>query len=519
MNDTPTLHDPDNRLDEAQQSAPWPAEMCKQLIESAPWPMFVLDCESRSVVEANPAALAKYQMSLEELRSRDVADRVLPLQRRVELGKLLDAKLNGPPLDTYSEHILPDRTLVPVEVRSFPLLWKGRPSRFFMVRDLRPRASGPRDPRLDLTGQVSGSVAHDFNNLLTVILAVAEQLQEGEGDPEQKISLIAKTVRSAQELARQRLSLGGSLESRREKLDLNNVLGEQADTLQALVGKHVDLRMDFDIELWPVFADAAQWRELVLNLAVNAHDAMPHGGKLIISTHNELLESDDPELGLARGSYVRLMVQDNGHGMNEETRLQAFKPYFTTKSRNRNTGLGLASVLAVVQQSGGGIRLTSAPSEGTRFDIFIPALPEGAELAPQHWLVLLVEDSDELRRMIQEFLTARGYEVIACGSAEVALKWARTLTRGLDLVICDLILPDLPGDMLIEQLREQRPEAKVIFMSGQQGAADVILLPPGSAPLVCLEKPFSLHQLAAAVSETLDAAAHPVKVDSIPATG
>ena len=326
-------------------------------------------------------------------------------------------------------------------------------------------------------------------------------------------------MRSAQELARQRLSLGGSLVTRRERLDLNNVLSEQADTLRVLLGKHVDLRMDFNIELWPVFADAAQWRELVLNLAVNAHDAMPKGGKLIISTHNESLKSDDPELGLAHGSYVHVVVQDTGHGMSEETRLQAFKPYFTTKSRTRNTGLGLASVLAVVQQSGGGVRLTSAPGEGTRFDIFIPALPEEVEVAPQHSLILLVEDSDELRKMIQDFLVARGYEVIACGSAEVALKWARTLTRGLDLVICDLILPDLPGDMLVEQIREQRHEAKVIFMSGQQGAADSILPPPpGVAPPVWLEKPFSLNQLAAAVAETLGTAISG-KVDSISATG
>src|SRR5262249_40437554 len=304
------------------------------------------------------------------------------------------------------------------------------------------------------------------------ILAVAEQLQEGEGDPEQKINLIAKTVRSAQELARQRLTLGGSLVTRRERIDLNGVLSEQLDTLKVLLGKQVDLKVDFDVETWLVFADAAQWRELVVNLTMNAHDAMPEGGELVISTRNEFLRSDDPELGLPHGPYVHLMVQDTGHGMSEETRVQAFTPYFTTKSRSRNTGLGLPSVLAVVQQSGGAIRLSSKPGEGTRFDIFIPALPEDAEIAPDGGLVLLVEDSDELRKMIQDFLAVRKYEVIACGSAEVALKWARTLSRSLDLVICDLILPDLPGDMLAEQIREQRPEARVIFMSGHQGVAD-----------------------------------------------
>ena len=507
-NDLNSSKDPKETQDAAQPATPWPAEMCKMAIESAPWPIFVLDCESKRVVEANDAAVARYQMSRQELGARGV-DEVLPPHRRVELNKLLEAKLDGPPLDTYSEHILPDRTLLPVEVRSFPLPWNGRPSRFFMVRDLTAAPAG-RDARfaerLDLTGRISGSVAHDFNNLLTVILAVAEQLQEGEGDPEQKISLIARTVRSAQELARQRLSLGGSQLARRERIDLNAVLGEQADTLGVLLGRHVDLQMDFDTELWPVFSDAAQWREVILNLAVNARDAMPGGGKLMISTRREVLISDDPDLGLARGRYAHLVVQDTGHGMTEETRLHAFTPYFTTKSRSRNSGLGLASVRSVVQQSGGGIRLTSALGEGTRFDIFIPAPAEEVPAASPGGLVLLVEDSDELRRMIQDFLTARGYEVIACGNAEVALKWARTRGRDLDLVICDLILPDLPGDMLVDQLREQHPETKVVFMSGRQGAADALPAPPaGTSPPLCLEKPFSLHQLAAAVAETLGA--------------
>lgn len=516
---TPSSQDPSDGLSETLKAVPWPAQMCKQIIESAPWPMFVMDCETRCVVEANQAALARYEVDSERFRTCDV-DEATPPHRPVALSKLLDPQLDGEAVDAYAEHILPDGTVLPVEIRSFPLLWKGRASRFFMVRDLLSIPPGVRDPRLDITGQVSGSITHDFNNLLTVILAVAEQLQEGEGDPEQKINLIAKTVRSAQELARQRLTLGGSLVTRRERLDLNGVLSEQAETLKVLLGKQVHLHLDIDTGLWPVFADAAQWRELILNLAVNAHDAMPGGGTLLISARNESLESDDPDMGLAHGHYVHLIVEDTGHGMSEETRLQAFTPYFTTKSRHKNSGLGLASVLAVVQQSGGSIRLSSAPGQGTRFDIFVPALARSAETAPHDGLVLLVEDSDELRKMMQEFLAARGYEVIACGSAEVALKWARTLNRTLDLVICDLILPDLPGDMLVEQLRHQRPDTRVIFMSGQQGAADDLLANvAGVPPPVCLEKPFSLHQLAAAVADTLGIAALHAKVDSIPATG
>jgi two-component system cell cycle sensor histidine kinase/response regulator CckA len=285
-----------------------------------------------------------------------------------------------------------------------------------------------------------------------------------------------------------------------------------------LLGKHVHLRLDFGSSLWPVLSDAQQWRELILNLAVNARDAMPHGGSLSISTRNQVLDGDDPALAFARGRHLHLIVEDTGQGMTEETRLHAFEPYFTTKSRSRNSGLGLASVYAVVEQSGGAIRLTSAPGKGTRFDIYIPALAEEAQETTPRGLVLLVEDAEELRRMIQDFLTVRGYEVVACATAEVALKWARTHPRTLDLAICDLTLPDVPGDMLVEQLREHHPEARAIFMSGQVGIGDSILSPRGAEPPLCLEKPFSLHQLAAAVADTLGHDAGPAKVDSIQTT-
>ncbi len=499
------LQDGAGSVDEAN---PWPAEMCKTLIESSPWPMFVLDCESRHVVEANDAAVLKYQMSRAELIARGV-DEVIPPRRRIELNLLLDAGLAAPPRDFYSEHILPDKTLLPVEVRSFALLWNERPSRFFMIRDLTPKPAGGRETelasKLDQAGRVSASAAHDFNNLLTVILAVAEQLQEGEGDPEQQVGLIAKTVRSAQEMAKQRLSLGGQQSAQRERLNLNIVLGEEAEMLRGLLGKQIDLELDFDHELWTVFGDADQWREVVLNLALNARDAMSTGGRLLIATRSTLLSADDEEMGVPRGRYVQLAVQDTGHGMTEETRAQAFKPYFSTKSRTRNSGLGLASVFAVVHQSGGGIKLTSAPGKGTRFDIFIPALPaqEEAPGTPPTGVVLLVEDSDELRRMIQDFLMARGYEVIACGTAEAALKWVRSQERRLDLIIADMILPDLTGDVLVEKLSAERPEAKVVFMSGNPQPDLKHENESGKQRAICLEKPFSLHRLEVAISETL----------------
>jgi CheY-like chemotaxis protein len=256
--------------------------------------------------------------------------------------------------------------------------------------------------------------------------------------------------------------------------------------------------MDFDEDLWPVFADAMQWREVVLNLAMNARDAMPRGGMLYVSTRRALLASDDPELGLPHGRYIHLVVRDTGIGMTPETRLHAFEPYYSTKSRAKNSGLGLASVYGVVRQSGGGIRLTSAPGEGARFDIFIPAQDNAWGQAGG--LVLLVEDADELRKLIQDFLTGRGYEVISCGSAEAAMQWARSLNRSLHLVISDVILPDITGEILVEQVRLQHPEAKVVLMSGQERA---LIHGPATEYAVCLQKPFSLQQLAQTVSQLL----------------
>jgi two-component system cell cycle sensor histidine kinase/response regulator CckA len=493
---------------EHAESMLWPAEMCKRMIESSPWPMFVIDCETCRVVEVNEAAITKYGYSRRVFLERGVEEVVVP-EYQADLRQMLAQGLNGPAREYEVEHLLADGTRVTVEVTSFPLSWNGRPARFSMVRDALqlirkkpeltavPRATAK--PGGETMLAIPGTTAHDFNNLLTVILAVAEQMQEGEGDPEQQAELIAKTVRNAQDLAQQRLILGYQQQSRREQIQLNSVLREQADVLTAVLGKEISLEMDFDADLWPVFADAMQWREVALNLAMNARDAMPQGGRFIASTRRALLAIDDPELGLPRGRYVHLVIRDTGVGMTPETRLHAFEPYFSTKSRDKNSGLGLASVYGVVRQSGGGVRLTSAPGEGARFDIFIPA-QESASTDLESGLVLLVEDADELRKLMQDFLTGRGYEVISCGSAEAAMQWARSLARKLDLVISDIILPDITGEILVEQVKLQHPEAKVILISGQEQA---LIHGPATEYAVCLQKPFSLHQLAKTVSKLL----------------
>jgi two-component system, cell cycle sensor histidine kinase and response regulator CckA len=490
------------------QSSPWPSEMCKSVIESSPWPMFVLDCELHAVIEANDAAVAKYGFSREVILERGIQE-IIPHEFQNDLFRMLDDGLAGPIREYVSEHCLSDGTRVPVEIISFPLLWKDRPARFSMIRDaiqgVTPNTARRREPDVEpALASVPGAAAHDFNNLLTVILAVAEQMQEGQGDPEQQASLLARIVHSAQDLAHRRLAQDNRLQSHRLQIQLNSVLHEQEEMLAAVLGKEIHLKMDLDNSLWPVFAEASPWREAILNLAMNARDAMPNGGRFYLSTRRATFDFNDEEPGLPRGRYAHLVVRDTGIGMSSETQQHAFEPYYSTKSRTKNSGLGLSSVQQVVRQCSGGIRITSAPGEGTRFDIFIPAQENiqaaAPEISSQGSFILLVEDNDKLRMLIRDFLTLRGYDVLACAGAEVALGQAASLHRSLDLIISDVLLPGLSGELLVQQLRQQHPHTRVIFISGDEN----VLSPYSETEnAISLQKPFSLQQLATAVTDLL----------------
>ena len=224
--------------------------MCKSVIESSPWPMFVLDCELHTVIEANDAAVAKYGFSREVILERGIQE-IIPPEYQKDLFRMLDDGLAGPIREYLSEHWLADGTRVPVEIISFPLLWNGRPTRFSMIRDaiqgISPNAARRREPDVEpALASVPGAAAHDFNNLLTVILAVAEQMQEGQGDPEQQASLLARIVHSAQELAHRRLAQDNRLQSHRLQIQLNHVLREQEEMLAAVLGKEIHLEMDLD---------------------------------------------------------------------------------------------------------------------------------------------------------------------------------------------------------------------------------------------------------------------------------
>jgi CheY-like chemotaxis protein len=300
-------------------------------------------------------------------------------------------------------------------------------------------------------------------------------------------------------------------------MDPNSVIMSLAKMLRRLVGEDIDVEMNAHPALWPVQMDGGQLEQVVLNLVVNARDAMPKGGKLTLTTRNLTARKDrspDPAVSLSPGQYVCLEISDTGMGMDETTRARIFEPFFTTKEPGRGTGLGLATVMGIVKQYRGQISVQSAPGQGSTFRIYIPRAEGGVEaLLPGdipksskggHETILVVEDNDALRAIVKKALREKGYRIFSSRNSEDALAMCGRLKECIDLLLTDVVLPDVEGPELAKRLLESRPALRVIFMSGYPGGALGQLFL--SRDTVHIEKPFSPEQLLATVRRTLDAA-------------
>jgi CheY-like chemotaxis protein len=297
-------------------------------------------------------------------------------------------------------------------------------------------------------------------------------------------------------------------------LDLNHVVADMESMLQRLIGEDVELVTSLDPVLGTVKADPGQIEQVLLNLAVNARDAMPYGGRLLVETRNAEIPVGTmrERVAIAPGQYVVLAVSDNGYGMTADVRERIFEPFFSTKEAGRGTGLGLATVYGIVKQSGGYIWVESEPGKGTTFRMYLPfdggeieaeegeapapAQPHGAET------VLLVEDEESVRSMVRRVLEGQGYTVLSAANGDEALELARQHTADIDLVFTDVVMPGMNGSELVERLRESRPEIRVIFMSGYaEGAVRRGLLDPTTT---YLQKPFSPATLIELVRRVLE---------------
>jgi PAS domain S-box-containing protein len=377
--------------------------------------------------------------------------------------------------------------------------------------------------KIESIGRLAGGVAHDFNNLLTVINGYSQLLlaKVNAGDPlRASLAEIHKAGERAAGLTRQLLAFSRKQVLQPRVLDLNRVVEGMRPMLPRLVGEDVEVRITLNAGSGTVHADPHQLEQVIMNLAVNARDAMPHGGKLWIDT--AIVEWDASHARLHRearaGRYVRLAVSDSGIGMDEETRQRIFEPFFTTKEAGKGTGLGLSMVQGIVEQSGGYIEVYSEPGHGTTFRIYLPALAEAAADAGMPAAVtalsgtetvLVVEDQAEVRRFAAYALGTYGYQVVQAPNGDEALLVCER--KRIDLVLTDVVMPNLSGRELADRLKKRWPGIKVMFMSGYTDDAVVHhgVLEKGAE---FIQKPFSPDQLAIKVREVLEAPDRPARI-------
>jgi len=369
--------------------------------------------------------------------------------------------------------------------------------------------------KLESIGRLAGGVAHDFNNLLTVINGYSDMMIKdlAEADPRrQTMEEIRGAGERAAALTKQLLTFGRRQIARPRALDLNALIVGSERMLQRLIGEDILLDTDLDPALEPVEADPSQMNQVLLNLSVNARDAMPEGGRLLLGTANAIFDADNAPQGCPPGAYVKLTVADTGGGMSDETMRHLFEPFYTTKPSGVGTGLGLATVYGIVKQSGGSIRVNSKPGEGCCFEIHLPraAGPPEPELPPEIELpegrrnltVLVVEDQDSVRRLAFHALASCGYHVLEAASGDEALRVAEGAHGRCDLVVTDVVMPGMSGKALAEELRARWPHIQVLYVSGYPNE---VILRHGlmNGAVNYLEKPFTPSELAARVRRLL----------------
>ncbi|MGA2184651.1 MAG: chemotaxis protein CheB [Bryobacteraceae bacterium] len=371
--------------------------------------------------------------------------------------------------------------------------------------------------KMEAVGRLAGGVAHDFNNLLTAIIGYSSLLYDqlaGDESAIQQVLEIKTAGERAASLTQQLLAFSRRQVLHPKVLDLNAIVADFDRMLRRLVGERIRVAVDCEPALWQVRADPGEIGRAIMNLSLNARDAMPGGGTLTIETANvTVTEADAANQELAPGRYVMMAVHDTGVGIDAEVRAHIFEPFFTTKETGKGTGLGLATVLGIVEQSGGVIRCESQPGEGTSFRIFLPAVAEAVDRgAPPSGglatvpggseVILLVEDADMVRVLARRILEASGYVVYEARNGQEALALCEAHEGPIDLLVSDVVMPELGGREVAEQALKLRPGLKVMFMSGH--TQDVVLKEGIQKGTAFLQKPFTPVGLAQKVRETLD---------------
>ncbi len=493
----------------------------RSLFESTPYPMWVFDLETHRVLAVNGAAITHYGYTREEFLALRIED-----LRPPDDIPALHRHLATMPSDYHAagtwRHRKKDGTLIEVETSGHGITFAGRRAEQVVINDVtehkRLEEQFRQAQKMEAVGRLAAGVAHDFNNLLTAILGTTDLMLEdlAPDDPDREGLLdIRNASERAAVLTRQLLTFSRQQVVSPQVLRLSDLVLELEKLLRRLLGEDVAIRVAVAADCGSVKADAGQLEQVIVNLAVNARDAMPDGGRLTLETKNVDLDADYPtdRVTIPAGRYVMLAVTDTGTGMDAPTKARIFEPFFTTKPVGKGTGLGLATVYGAVEQSGGYIWLYSEVGQGTSFKIYLPRVDavrasapvaEAAVVLDGSETVLVAEDEDAVRQIIERALQARGYRVMIARNGSEALALAGRHAGQIDLLVTDVVMPDMNGRVLSQRLMEVRPAIKTLYLSGY---TDDAILHHGvlQEGVAFLQKPFSLGALARKVRDVIEA--------------
>lgn len=488
--------------------------------ENNPLPGWLWDVGSLRFLNVNEAAVRHYGYSHEEFFSMSILD-LQPAEDARFLEQQIPAIVSGLVQEGRRRHRKKDGSIIDVDI-VYQVLARPQPAVFALAHDITEQLSLAEQLRqsqkMEAIGTLAGGVAHDFNNLLGVIIGYCDLLlkKAPEGHPMQRgLSEIAKAADRAASLTKQLLAFSRRQMIRPRILDLNSIVWGVEAMLRRLISEDIELTVACHPELWKVNVDGGQMEQVLMNLVVNARDAMPHGGQITIETVNVAWEGGRVEhREVAAGEYVMLAVSDTGCGMDEEVRSHIFEPFFTTKEEGKGTGLGLSTVYGIIKQSQGHIWVYSEIGVGTTFKIYLPAIRESEPVVDEQPVrqgarrgsetVLVVEDQALLRGMICEVLEGHGYKLFVAQEGNEALEIFRQHPESVDLVLTDVVMPKMSGPQLAEEVAARYPSVKVLFMSGYADEAIVrhgILAHSGEL----LQKPFTAEGLLHRVQTVLDA--------------
>ena len=506
-------------------TAQWQSEQrFRRLFDCSPHGMKITDRDGR-LLAANDALAQMLGSEAAALLGRTVAELTHPddLALDVELfGELIAGTRSS--YDMEKRFLRADGSVLTAQLTAFALPDpSGKPQLVIgMVEDVGERKlleeQLRRSQRLEAVGQLAGGVAHDFNNLLTAIASYADLADEAidAGAVERQREIvdgIRAAAGNAADLTRQLLAYSRRQVLELSVVDINEIVAEQAPMLERLIGENIEIRLALDHGIPPVTMDAGQLGQVLMNLAVNARDAMPEGGVLTVETQHVVLDNAATSSGEISGPHVLVAVSDTGCGMEPAVVEHIFEPFFTTKDPGRGTGLGLSTVLGIVEQAGGRVAVYSEPGSGTVFKVYLPSTEGASTTQRSHPVasgsrpagrerILLVEDNDAVRGPVADVLSQLGYDVVAAASPAEALECADS--GAIELLVTDVVMPGMNGRELAETLLARNPEIKVLYMSGYTDDAVVSSggIGPGTA---FLQKPFGADRLAQRIRELLDA--------------